>query len=249
MRRLASLTRNLGGAGGRAGEVRDPIWDGTNRPPACARVGRSPTASGACKLECADLPRGGGSSTDFERAAWGHGGEPIGPGEFPGASTEFPIAPIDGFQPIALLGEFLTFVGDVPVAMTYDARYSLQGLGAVYSGTSFGFEPYHKLGIELGHHLGRDPEGERLFEAASLAARYRATAKWELELSQEISLIDNRGLGNDFVIRRIGHDFVTEVRVNYRAGEGSSLGITVIPKLTYKPNALGLIERWLGYNR
>lgn len=154
-----------------------------------------------------------------------------------------------GFQPVATLSEFLTFVGDVPVGMTHDGRYSTENGDTVYSRTFVGFEPHPKLGIELGYHRGLDEDGLRLYEAASLASRYRATKKWEIELDQTISIADDRGLGNSVLLRRIGHDFILETEVSYRAGEGASFNFNVIPDLSWKRSSLGLIDRWLGSDR
>lgn len=155
----------------------------------------------------------------------------------------------EGLQPLAVLTEFLTFAGDVPVGMTHDGQYDVRGGDTVYSRTFVGFEPHPKLGIEIGYHRGLDDDRVRLYEAASISSRYRATSKWEFELGQTISIADDRGLGNNFLLRRLGHDFILEIDVGYRAGEGASFGVNVIPDLSYRRSGLGLIDRWLGVYR
>lgn len=152
----------------------------------------------------------------------------------------------DALQPIAALSEFLTFAGEVPIGFTHDGRYDTESGNTVYSRTFVGFEPVRDWGIELGYHLGRDAAEEVLYEAATLATRYRATQKWELEMEQSYSFSDSRGLGNTFTLRRIGHDFVMEVDLGYRAGEGTSFNLNFKPLFAWKRSSLGLIDRWLG---
>ncbi len=151
-----------------------------------------------------------------------------------------------GWRPCAVLGEFLTFVGGVPVGLTHDGRYSTENDETVYSRSFVGFRPIERWGIELGHHYGRDAEGERLYEAASVNMRYRATTKWEMELAQTLELDQSSRLDHQFTLRRLGHDFVMEIGVGYQAGVGTSFGIRVTPNLSYRRSGLGLIDRWLG---
>ena len=47
-------------------------------------------------------------------------------------------------------------------------------------------------------------------------------------------------------MRRIGHDFVTEIEIGYTAGEGTRFSINLTPLITYKPSGIGLLDRWLG---
>lgn len=162
---------------------------------------------------------------------------------------DLPEGQESGFQPIAALAELLTFVDDVPVGVTHDGRYSTENGDTVYSRTFVGFEPHPKLGIEFGYHRGLDEDGVRLYEAASLSARYRATKKWEIELDQTISIADDEDLDNSLLLRRIGHDFILETEVSYRAGEGSSFSFGIVPDLSWKRSSLGLIDRWLGSDR
>ncbi len=155
----------------------------------------------------------------------------------------------EGFQPVAVLGEFLTLFGDVPVGMTHDGQYDVQDGDTDYSRTFLGFEPHPKFGIEFGYHRGLDENEVRLYEAASVGARFRATSKWEFELGQTISIADDAGLNNNFVVRRLGHDFILEIETGYRAGEGASFGISVTPDLSFRRSSLGLIDKWLGVYR
>jgi len=152
----------------------------------------------------------------------------------------------DGLLPLAMLGDFLTFVAEVPVGMTHDMRFDLESGDTVYSRTYLGFRPVETLGVEFGYHQGRDAAMQPLYEAASAALRFKATRKWELEASQTLSLSDDRGLDNKFTVRRLGHDFVVEIDFGFQAGEGSSFGVSFLPNLAYRASSLGLIDRWLG---
>ena len=145
-----------------------------------------------------------------------------------------------------MLGEFLTFVDRVPVGVTHDARYALEDPQTIYSRSFLGFRPLPQWGIELGFHHGLDAAGNRLYEAATINTRYHATKKWELELSETLDLDQGRGLDHEFTLRRLGHDFVMELGVTFRAGEGTGFGIKLVPNLAYRRSGLGLIDRWLG---
>ncbi len=161
-------------------------------------------------------------------------------------ATDLPSGQREGFQPVSVLSEFLTFWGSVPIGFTHDGRYDLREDETIYSRTFVGFEPAHDWGLEFGYHLGRDDGGSVLYEAATFTTRYRATQKWELEFEQSYSFSDSRGLGNTFLLRRIGHDFVMETEIGYRAGEGASFNINLKPLFAWKRSSLGLIDRWLG---
>jgi hypothetical protein len=152
----------------------------------------------------------------------------------------------DGLQPIAILAGYYTILGGFPFAITQDGRYDAREGETQYSSSAMGFEPLRNLGVEFGHHYARDASDKTLYEAASIRARWRWTAKWELEAAQTQSLLENSSLGYAFVLRRLGHDFVFEIELGNRAGEGTSFGIGFEPRLTWKRDSLGLIDRWLG---
>jgi hypothetical protein len=152
----------------------------------------------------------------------------------------------------------LTWMGEMPVGISHDGRYDVEDGITRYSRSFLGFRPHPKWDLEFGYHRGFgdevvlvDPNGPGTippidYEAVSAGTRYRATDKWEVELAETISLHDDRGLDNVFLLRRIGHDFVTQVEVGYIAGEGSRFSINLTPILTWKPGGIGLLDRWLG---
>jgi hypothetical protein len=155
----------------------------------------------------------------------------------------------DGLQPVFLLGEFLTQVGSWPVAVTQDAQYDVRGGHTLYSNTAFGFEPHPKLDVETGYHRGDNPDFSVLFEAVSVGARYKLSPKWELQLDDWIALSTNTGYAHDFIIRRIGHDFVLDFGVNYREGQGAGFAFRFTPRFSWKRPGMGLMDRYFGVNR
>ena len=172
-------------------------------------------------------------------------------------ASSVPNGQPDGYLPVAVLAELLTWMGDVPFGIGQDGRYDIESGETVYSRSFLGFRPHPKWDIELGYHRGtgqsipsppdiNDPPVPVPYEAISAGTRYRATKKWEIELSETISTSSNEDLSSTFTLRRIGHDFVTEFEYGFVAGEGSRFSINLTPLLTWKPGTLGLLDRWLG---
>jgi hypothetical protein len=171
-------------------------------------------------------------------------------------SYGFDVGPTqpDGLQPIAVLGEFLTAVGNVPLGFKQDARYDVRGGHTTYSDTSVGFEPHPKLDIEGGYHRGDNvtETGDFvsvLYESASIGARYKLSAKWEIQFQESIALNDNTGFAHDFTIRRIGHDFVLDLGIGYREGQGAAFGFRFTPRYSWKRPGIGLMDQYFGVNR
>ena len=152
----------------------------------------------------------------------------------------------DGLQPIAVVGGYFTVLGGFPFAVTHDGRYDPREAQTQYSMTGMGFEPLRNMGVEFGHHYGRDASDHTLYEAASARARWRWTTKWEMEATQTQSLLEQKALGTEFILRRLGHDFVFEIELGYRAGEGTRFGFGFQPRLSWRRSGLGLIDEWLG---
>lgn len=160
----------------------------------------------------------------------------------------------DGLQPIAIVGDFLTQVAGVPVAFTQDATYDVLDGHTLYSNTAFGFEPHPRFDIETGYHRGDSTTSTgafvaELFEAASIGMRYKLSAKWEVQFDEWISLNDNTGFAHDFVVRRIGHDFVLDLGINVREGQGAGFGFKFTPRFSWKRPSMGLMDRFFGVNR
>jgi hypothetical protein len=96
-----------------------------------------------------------------------------------------------GLQPIAVLADYFTYMKDIPIGVTHDGRYDTHSGNTIYSLSSLGFEPWQNLGLEFGYQRGLSTvEQERLFESASIAARYRWTPKWEFEVAQSYAIAE-----------------------------------------------------------
>ncbi len=145
----------------------------------------------------------------------------------------------EGWQPIGLFATLDTTLFDVPVEFFEDMRYDIDDAETVYALTAVGFDLTENLRLVLGHRYGRDFDRDTLFEAASIAARYRWSEKWELEGEQVISVRSGGDLDTSGTVRRFGHDFVFEIEVSERAGEGTSISFSVRPRLGWDPSRLG----------
>jgi len=163
------------------------------------------------------------------------------------SASDLPDSARTGLQPIQTLADYLTYFGEVPVGMTHDARYDTRSGNTTYSLSSIGFEPWQTVGVEFGYQRGLSTEDQvRLFESASVAARWRWTPKWELEAGQSYAIAEGTGVGNSLTLRRLGHDFVIEIEVSHRSGEGSAFNFNFQPRISWKRSGLGLLDRWLG---
>ena len=152
--------------------------------------------------------------------------------------------------PLEVLAEYLGEVGGKPLALQHDGRYDLEANETLYSRVSAGLELRDGLAMETGFHHGKDALGEDLFEAASLAARWRLSPKWELEARQTVSLLDSEGLSERLVLRRYGHDFILDVELSNRSGEGgSSVSFSLSPVVGWTSDRLGILDHWLSSRR
>jgi len=157
-----------------------------------------------------------------------------------------PAGTPDGWLPLAVRATWLTSVLGMPVGATHDAHYDTASGETDYSRTYFGFEPRPELDLETGFNWARDLNGDPLYNALSVGARYELSHKWEVEGHETFSVKDNGDrLASSFVLRRIGHDFVVEISTSVVAGEGSSsISFNIIPLLTWRPAGDSMIDRW-----
>lgn len=149
-----------------------------------------------------------------------------------------------GWLPLSVLGEFYTEYHSIPVGLTYDMRFDWEQSTTTYSRSALGFEPWEPIGMEFGYNRGTDAAFERLYEAASIAARWDVNWKWNLEGRQTISLDGDDNLYSEFILRRYGHDVFLELRWMVRQGEGSGFAFGIKPAIGYKLNNLGLLDTW-----
>jgi len=156
----------------------------------------------------------------------------------------------DTVQPLEVLAEYLSEVNGVPVALQHDGRYDLEAGETLYSRSAMGFAPLDDLTWELGFHRGKDADAVELFEAASVAARWRISPKWELGARQTISLLDSDELANRMSLRRYGHDLILDIEISERSGEGgTSVSFSLSPMVGWTRERLGLLDHWLARRR
>ncbi|MDA1266709.1 MAG: hypothetical protein O2816_16640, partial [Planctomycetota bacterium] len=97
--------------------------------------------------------------------------------------------------------------------------------------------------LELPPRRGRGVDGLGLFETASFDTRYRLDEKWELQLGQDVNMIGSGTLRSEAIIRRYGADFLFELQVLHRAGEGSTVRVNFAPLFAWKRRPLGILEQ------
>lgn len=151
---------------------------------------------------------------------------------------------LDNETQILVLGDLSSHIESMPVGVRHDARYDADDGTTIYSRTVFAIAPTDDLVLELGYNRGVNQDEERLFEAAGLAARFRATPKWELEAKEVFAIKGGGNLNNEFTVRRFSHDFLIEFSVGTRSGEGgTAFTINFIPLLAWQPSRSGLLGR------
>jgi hypothetical protein len=151
--------------------------------------------------------------------------------------------------PLEVLAEYFGELGGKRLALQHDGRYDLDAKETLYSRVALGIELREGLAIETGFHRGKD-----LFEAASLAGRWRISPKWELEARQTVSLFDpeepSGRLSERLVLRRYGHDFILDMEFSNRSGEGgSSFAVSLSPVVGWASSRLGILDHWLTPRR
>ncbi len=167
--------------------------------------------------------------------------------------TDLPDGREDGWLPLEVFAHLDTELFQTPVELWHDGRYDLETSDTSYALTSMAVRFTDDLRIEAGHRKGdtlipsRDDPSviePTSYEAATIAAIYRWTEKWEFEGEQTFSLTDNDSLDSAGILRRYGHDLVFEIEVSVREGEGgSSFSVNVKPLFGWKPSRIG----FLGY--
>jgi hypothetical protein len=149
----------------------------------------------------------------------------------------------DGWRPLRVLGELLAVYQGIPFAIAHDAQYDTDDGDTRLSFTSLSVLPHEHVGVELAYNRGLDDNRALLYDAVSLGTRWEATPKWELEASQTLSQLDNSNLATEFLVRRLGHDFVFELSYGIRAGEGgSSLTFKWRPLLGWRAPTFGSMQ-------
>lgn len=162
----------------------------------------------------------------------------------------------DRWLPLEIYTSLFSEIWDIPYGFLHDARYDFNRDRTVYSNTALGFDVSPNWGMEFGHQRGTfstaspvgvvpiQTAGQAAFESASIGSRYRWTPKWEFDAKVSFSILDDGEDRTEFVIRRIGHDFVFELEFEDRTGEGgSSIGIGFRPLFNWRPSYIGALRR------
>jgi hypothetical protein len=160
-------------------------------------------------------------------------------------ASDVPTGEEGGWQPVQVFARLDVEPLGAPVELWHDGRYDLEDGSAPYSLSSLAVRFTDDLRTELAYRRGLalDDPDDTLFEAASVAAIYRWTEKWEFEGRETLSLIDDQSLDNRFVLRRYGHDVVFEIEYSFRAGEGgSTVGVNLRPRLGFHPPRIGYVD-------
>jgi hypothetical protein len=129
----------------------------------------------------------------------------------------------------------------VPFEIIHDGRYDFAAGDTLFSRLGTGFRPRSDLAFEFAHHRGLDLKRQTLYEAASVAALWTWSEKWEFEGQQTLSLRSNDRLGSKLTLRRYGHDLVFEIESSYREGEGASIGVSLRPLFSWDRPRVGFL--------
>ncbi len=145
---------------------------------------------------------------------------------------------------IAVLSSYRTIVGGMPFALRFDGRFDPSAGETEYARSTFALRPDEDLIFELSHRRARGLDEGGIFETASLDTRWRIDPKWEIELGQDVAILGSGTLRNHVVLRRFGADFLFELEVEHRAGEGgTTFKVNFTPLFLWKRRPLGILER------
>lgn len=145
---------------------------------------------------------------------------------------------------LALLGAYRTEAFGRPVGLYSDLRVDPREGSTVYGRGTLAIAPTEAWLFEVSHRRGRGVDGQGLFETASFDTRWTIDPKWELQVGQDINLLGSGALRSEFIVRRFGADFLFELQVVHRAGEGgTTVRVNLAPMFLWKRPPLGVLER------
>ena len=145
---------------------------------------------------------------------------------------------------IEALGAYRSEAWGRPFGILTDLRVDPGNGDTVYARSTLALAPSETWLFELSHRRGLDVDGASLFETASFDSRWTIDPKWELQLGQDINLLGSGALRSEFIIRRYGADFLFELQILHRAGEGgTTVRINFAPLFLWKRRPLGILER------
>jgi hypothetical protein len=147
---------------------------------------------------------------------------------------------------LGTLGRYITGYGggDGQIGILHDGRYDLDDTQRTYTRSTLAIRPTDVFLMEFSYGQGRAIDRQELYETAGVAGRWLIDPKWEVEARYSLDLRDDRPLLTEFVLRRFGHDFVLDMLVQDRAGEGgTTVGLSFKPLLGWRRSRLGLLDR------
>ena len=151
---------------------------------------------------------------------------------------------LDSHDRLELLGAYRTEAFGRPLGLLSDVRVDPDSGATIYGRSTLAVSPTDDWLLEVSHRRGRGVDGLGLFETASFDARWTIDEKWELQLGQGINLLGSGTLRSEFVARRFGADFLFELEVLHRAGEGgTTVRVNFAPMFLWKRRPLGSLER------
>lgn len=151
---------------------------------------------------------------------------------------------LESHDRLELLGGYSTEAFGRPLGLLSDMRLDPDSGATIYGRSTLAVAPTDDWLLEVSHRRGRGADGRGLFETASFDARWTIDEKWELQLGQDINLLGTGALRSQFVVRRFGADFLFELEVMDRAGEGgTTVRVNFAPMFLWKRRPLGILER------
>ena len=147
---------------------------------------------------------------------------------------------------LGVLTEYITRYGRGvgQIGLRHDARYDVESGETIYSRSALAIRPGDDFIAELQYSQARAIETFELYETAGLLTRWRVDPKWEVETRYVHDLLTDQQLFIEGVLRRFSHDFVFDMSIRDRAGEGSTtISLNFAPLLGWTRSRLGMLDR------
>ena len=114
----------------------------------------------------------------------------------------------------------------------------------IFSRSALAIRPDEDFIAELQYSQARAIDTFELYETAGLFTRWRADPKWEVEARYVHDLLTDQQLFVEGVLRRFSHDFVFDMSIRDRAGEGSTtISFNFAPLLGWSRSRMGMLDR------
>lgn len=147
---------------------------------------------------------------------------------------------------LGIRGEYITRYGRGvgQVGMRHDARYDMESGETIYSRSAVAVRPSDTFIAEVQYGQARAIDASELYETAGLLTRWRVDPKWEIETRYVHDLQNDQQLFVEGILRRFSHDFVFDISIQDRAGEGSTtVSFNLAPLLGWTRSRLGMLDR------